>query len=104
MDDVVTQVGAFAPLIMNAVKALVVLILGWIVAGAIGGMVRRRINATPHIDQTLGNFVASLVKWVILAMVLVAVSGHLWHSGDKYRSHFGCGVSGHRSGSAGYAE
>ncbi len=75
MDEVVTQVGAFAPLIVNAVKALIVLILGWIVAGAISSMVRRRINATPNIDQTLGNFVASLVKWAILAMVLVAVLG-----------------------------
>ncbi len=75
MDDVVTQMGAFAPLILNAVKALIVLVLGWIVAGAIGGMVRKRINKTPHIDPTLGNFVASLVKWAILAMVLVAVLG-----------------------------
>ena len=49
MDDVVTQVGAFAPLIMNAVKALVVLILGWIVAGAIAGAVRRRINKRTHV-------------------------------------------------------
>ncbi|NOD34885.1 MULTISPECIES: mechanosensitive ion channel domain-containing protein [unclassified Ruegeria] len=75
MDEVVTQVGEYAPLIMNAVKALVVLVLGWIVAGAVGGMVRRRINSTPHIDPTLGNFMASLVKWAILAMVLVAVLG-----------------------------
>ncbi len=75
MEDVVTQVGAFAPLIMSAIKALIVLIIGWIVAGAIAGMVRRRINATPQIDPTLGNFVASVVKWVILAIVLVAVLG-----------------------------
>ncbi|EEE38441.1 mechanosensitive ion channel family protein [Rhodobacteraceae bacterium KLH11] len=75
MEDVVTQVGAFGPLIISAVKALIVLVLGWIVAGAIAGLVRRRINSTPHIDPTLGNFVASLIKWVILAMVVVAVLG-----------------------------
>ena len=75
MEDIVTQVGAFAPMIMNAIKALIVLILGWTVARAISGLVRRRINATPHIDPTLGNFVASLVKWVLLATVLVAVLG-----------------------------
>jgi len=75
VDEVVTQMGAFAPLIMNAVKALIVIILGWIVAGAIAGMVRRRINKTPQIDPTLGNFAASMVKWVILAIVLVAVLG-----------------------------
>ncbi|WP_206021082.1 mechanosensitive ion channel family protein [Antarcticimicrobium luteum] len=66
---------ALAPLILNVVKAVVVLILGWIAAGAIGGLVRRRVNATPQIDPTLGNFLASTVKWVILAVVLVAVLG-----------------------------
>ncbi len=75
MEEVVTQTGALGPLIMNAAKALIVLIVGWIVAGAVGGMVRRRINATPQIDPTLGNFMASIVKWAILAMVLVAVLG-----------------------------
>lgn len=75
MEEVVTQMGAFAPLIMNAIKALIVLVLGWIVARAISGFVRRRINSTPHIDPTLGNFVASLVKWVLLAIVFVAVLG-----------------------------
>ncbi|WP_425471882.1 mechanosensitive ion channel family protein [Ruegeria sediminis] len=60
---------------MSAVKALIVLILGWIAAGAISGMVRRKINATPKIDPTLGNFSASVVKWVILAIVLIAVLG-----------------------------
>ncbi|WP_170475393.1 mechanosensitive ion channel family protein [Ruegeria arenilitoris] len=75
MEEVATQVGAFGPLIMNAIKALIVLVLGWILAGAISGVVRRRINATPHIDPTLGNFVASLVKWVLLAIVFVAVLG-----------------------------
>jgi len=73
--DLGTGIGVLAPLIINAVKALVVLILGWIAAGSIGGMVRRRINRTPQIDPTLGNFVASTVKWVILAIVLVAVLG-----------------------------
>ena len=62
MDEVVTQVGAFAPLIMSAVKALIVLVVGWIAAGMIAGIVRRRINSTPQIDPTLGNFVASTVK------------------------------------------
>ncbi|MDK3017360.1 mechanosensitive ion channel family protein [Pseudodonghicola flavimaris] len=63
------------PLLIGAVKALLVLIVGWIVAGSVGGMVRRRINKTPQIDPTLGNFMASMVKWIILAMVLVAVLG-----------------------------
>jgi len=70
-----TELGALAPLVISAGKALIVLVLGWIAAGAIGGLVKRRVNATPQIDPTLGNFLASLVKWAILAMVLVAVLG-----------------------------
>jgi len=75
VEEVVNQAGAFAPLLMSAVKALIVIVLGWMVAGMIAGVVRRRINKTPQIDPTLGNFAASLVKWAILAMVLVAVLG-----------------------------
>ncbi len=75
MEEVLSQTEAYGPVIINAVKALIVLVVGWIAAGMIGGMVRRRINKTPQIDPTLGNFVASMVKWVILAIVLVAVLG-----------------------------
>ena len=75
MQEYMDQAHMLWPLILNAGKALVVLIVGWIVAGAVAGMVRRRINATPHIDPTLGNFLASTVKWGILAIVLVAVLG-----------------------------
>ncbi len=75
MEDVMNEMGAFAPVILNALKALIVLVVGWIAAGSIAGIVRRRINSTPQIDPTLGNFVASTVKWVILAIVLVAVLG-----------------------------
>ncbi|GAB5435265.1 mechanosensitive ion channel family protein [Falsiruegeria mediterranea] len=75
MEEVLSQTEAYGPVVFNAIKALIVLIVGWIAAGMIGGMVRRRINKTPQIDPTLGNFVASMVKWVILAIVLVAVLG-----------------------------
>lgn len=73
--DVLEELGALAPLVMSAAKALVVLVVGWIVSGAVGGMVRRKVNASESIDNTLGNFFASIVKWVILLMVLVAVLG-----------------------------
>jgi len=75
MQSVVDELGVYTPLVINVVKALVVIILGWIVAGALSGMVRRRVNASRNIDKTIGNFVASVVKWAILAMVLVAVLG-----------------------------
>ena len=75
MDDLMASVGGFAPLLINAIKALVVLVVGWIAAGTISGLVRRRVKASPHIDDTLGNFAASIVKWIILLIVLIAVLG-----------------------------
>jgi len=75
MEQIIEQMGAWWPVVLNGSKALLVLILGWIVAGMIAGTIRRRIAARPEVDQTLGNFAASVVKWAILAMVLVAVLG-----------------------------
>ncbi len=75
MEALIEQLGSYAPLVISAAKALIVLIIGWIAAGMVSSWVRRRVNSTPKIDPTLGNFAASLVKWVILLMVLVAVLG-----------------------------
>ncbi len=75
MEEMMAEAAVMWPLVLNAIKALIVLVIGWIAAGAISGMVRRRINKTPRIDPTLGNFAAGAVKWVILAIVLVAVLG-----------------------------
>ncbi len=75
METVVDQAQQYAPLIVAALKALVVLVVGWIVAGLVSRTVRKRVNATPEIDQTLGNFAASIVRWVILLIVLIAILG-----------------------------
>ncbi len=75
MEYIFEQAGGFAPLLLNGIKALVVLILGWMAAGTVSGLIRRKINKVPDMDPTLGNFIASLMKWVILLMVLVAVLG-----------------------------
>ncbi|WP_306118366.1 MULTISPECIES: mechanosensitive ion channel domain-containing protein [unclassified Roseitalea] len=75
MEAMTEQIGGWGPLVFNAIKALIVLVVGWIIAGWAGGLVRRRIMATPQIDPTIGGFTASIVKWAILAMVLIAVLG-----------------------------
>ncbi|MEM8729361.1 MAG: mechanosensitive ion channel domain-containing protein [Pseudomonadota bacterium] len=73
--EITEAVSAFGPTILNAIKALVVLILGWIIASAAGGAIRRRLAKTPQIDPTLGNFFASLMRWAILLVVFIAVLG-----------------------------
>lgn len=67
------QVGSYGPLIINAVKAVVVLIIGWIVAGMVSRLVRRRIVSHPQIDDTIGGFAASIVRWLILLVTLIAI-------------------------------
>lgn len=73
MNDVAEQFGAYAPLIINAVKALLFLVVGYLVAGVVSRFVRRRITAMPNIEDTLGVFFSSLVRWLILAVVVIAV-------------------------------
>ncbi|WP_424987406.1 mechanosensitive ion channel family protein [Microbulbifer sp. S227A] len=75
MEQLMDQLGGFGPLVLNAAKALAVLIVGWMFAGGLSGFVRRRVNRHPRIDKTLGNFAASMVRWIVLLMVLVAVLG-----------------------------
>lgn len=75
MEGIMDTASGYGPLVINAVKAVIVLVLGWIIAGAVSGMIRRRVNASPKIDNTIGNFVASIAKWVILLMVLTAILG-----------------------------
>lgn len=75
MEQLMEQLGGFAPLAISAAKALVVLIAGWIFAGTVSSFVRSRVNRHPRIDKTLGNFASSMVRWIILLIVLVAVLG-----------------------------
>ena len=73
MDQLIEYAGGLGPLLMSTIKALIVLIVGWTVAGTVSRTVRRKVNASPEIDNTLGNFAASIVRWVILLVVLIAV-------------------------------
>ncbi len=60
-------------LAINVAKALIFLVIGWIIAGWLSALVRRRAEASKRIDQTLGIFVASVVRYALLAAVVIAV-------------------------------
>jgi small conductance mechanosensitive channel len=75
MEAASETLGIYGPVVYSAIKALVVLIVGWIVAGAVSRWVRRRVNSNPGIDATIGNFVASILYWVILLVAVIAVLG-----------------------------
>lgn len=57
----------------KALGALVVLIIGLRIAGWLAGLVRKWSLKSENIDDTLGNFFASLVRWALTAAVFIAV-------------------------------
>lgn len=75
MEEMIEQAGWIGPLLIAAAKALAILVVGWIAAGKISGILRRRLRSIPDMDPTLANFSASVVKWAILLIVLVAILG-----------------------------
>ncbi len=58
---------------MSVVGGIAILLVGWIAANWISGGVRRALGKVKRVDDTLRGFFASLVKYVILAFVLIAV-------------------------------
>jgi len=73
MDQVTAHVEPYLPLIINAVKALIFLVVGYIVANMVSSFIKRRIVTNPRIDDTLGGFFSSIAKWLILTVVIIAV-------------------------------
>ncbi|MFN7054995.1 mechanosensitive ion channel family protein [Hyphomonas sp.] len=61
------------PFGLRAIGALVLLIIGLRVASWLGRTVREQTKKNPHIDDTLGSFFASLVRWGTTAAVFIAV-------------------------------
>ncbi len=57
----------------QAVGALIVLIIGLRVAGWLGRLVRTISMKQESIDDTLGNFFGSMVRWAVTAAVFIAV-------------------------------
>ena len=61
------------PFGLRAIGALVLLIIGLRVAAWLGRTVSDQAKKNPQIDDTLGSFFASLVRWGVTAAVFIAV-------------------------------
>jgi small conductance mechanosensitive channel len=57
---------------LKALGAFIVLIVGLRISGAMASMVRREAVKRPNIDETLGSFFASLVRWFLTAATIIA--------------------------------
>ncbi len=58
---------------IDIVGAIVLLIIGWTIAGWVRRGVRHALDRVPRMDETLKPFLAKLVWYVIMVFVLVAV-------------------------------
>ncbi len=58
---------------VDIVGAIVLLIIGWTIAGWVRRGVRHALDRVPRMDETLKPFLAKLVWYVIMIFVLVAV-------------------------------
>lgn len=58
---------------LSVIGAIVILIVGWIVAGIVSSSIRKTSARSDRIDTTLGSFFASLAKYAILTFTVIAV-------------------------------
>ncbi len=74
----VTQLTAWAAVALpSLIGAVLLLIAGWWFAGRAERGIRRLFAVQSRIDPTLGGVVATLVRYAILVLVIVAVLGQL---------------------------
>lgn len=73
MNETLTAMGGYEALALNVVKAIIFLIVGYFIAGLASRIVRDRLSKMERLDQTLAVFFSSLVRWAILAVVIIAV-------------------------------
>jgi len=58
---------------LSVIGAIVILIVGWMVAGIVSRSIRKTSARSDRIDTTLGSFFASLAKYAILTFTVIAV-------------------------------
>lgn len=77
-ESLLEQIGPldfYGTIVANAAKALVIIVIGWIASGWVSRQIKRRVLSSDALDNTLGTFVASIVRWAILLIVFVAILG-----------------------------
>jgi small conductance mechanosensitive channel len=58
---------------MNVAMAAIILLVGFMIAGAIGRTIRSIPDRNPKMDRTLASFFSSIAKYLVLAIVIIAV-------------------------------
>ncbi len=58
---------------LNVLAAIAILVVGWIVAGWVGRLVRSASERDPRIDVTLATVFARVARWAVLVFTVIAV-------------------------------
>ncbi|MEP3276372.1 MAG: mechanosensitive ion channel domain-containing protein [Stappiaceae bacterium] len=58
---------------LNVIYAVIILLIGWWIANLTKRMLRRAMDKTNHVDDTIAGFASSLARYFVLAVVLIAV-------------------------------
>ncbi|TYP93969.1 small conductance mechanosensitive channel [Fodinibius salinus] len=63
------------PYIMDVIFAIVLLVIGWIVANWLKRKIRKKGDVSPHLDETLTRLFAKIAKALVMAVVVMAILG-----------------------------
>lgn len=58
---------------VDVIAGIAILIVGWIVAGWARRLTRRAALKAPRVDEMLANFLASIVRYTVIAFTVIAV-------------------------------
>ena len=72
-DQIQALLNQLASYALDAVGALVILLVGWWIAGRTQYLVRRALDRVPRIDDTLKPFLSSSVRYFVIVITFVAV-------------------------------
>ncbi len=76
MNASITSLAAVAARLgVDLVAAVVILIVGWILAGWAGAVVRRAASGSGRLDGTVATVLGRVARWTVLAFTVIAVLG-----------------------------
>lgn len=58
---------------IKVIGGIAILIVGWMIAKSLSGITRRTLARSEHVDAMLRGFFAKLVKYLVMAVVIIAV-------------------------------
>ena len=58
---------------LDVIGGIIILVVGWIAAGWIARAMRNALGKTDRVDETLRGFFSGLVRYAVLAVVIIAV-------------------------------